>query len=153
MPSPNSLLSWVAFWAAGWHATVTWYKNRIYNILDAMMKILQQIKSANVQAADTYFAGQAIQRVELLLRSTHSAPGTIYSDPRLTRIIGAFQDLEEEKLMTQLDGLLYELDDTATLRLITGSRRIERVSRLCLGTQYAKPCLSMCTRCSITRLR
>jgi hypothetical protein len=88
------------------------------------------VKPANVQAADTYFA---IQRVELLLRSTRSALGTIYSDARLSRIADAFQDLEEEKIVTQLDGLLYGLDDTATLCLITGSRRIERVSVLCLG--------------------
>jgi hypothetical protein len=100
-----------------------------------MMSLIQHLKSANVQAADTYFAGQAIQRVELLLRSTRSAPGSIYEDARLKRIADAFQDLEEKKLLTQLDGLMYELDDTATLRLITGSRRIERVSIIFEPTQ------------------
>ncbi|KAJ6594849.1 hypothetical protein B0H19DRAFT_1096915 [Mycena capillaripes] len=125
-PEGWSLLSWVAFWAAGWHASVTWYKNRIYNLLDAMMSLLRRIKPANVQAADTYFAGTAIQRVELLLRSTRSAPSKVYSDPRLKRITDAFQDLEEEKLLSVLDGMVYEIDDVTTLRMITGSRRIER---------------------------
>ncbi|KAJ7657340.1 hypothetical protein DFH06DRAFT_991084, partial [Mycena polygramma] len=125
-PEGWSLLSWVAFWAAGWHASVTWYKNRIYNLLDAMMGLLQRVKPANVQAADTYFAGAAIQRVELLLRSTRSAPSTVHNDARLTRITDAFQALEEEKLLAQLDAMVYEIDDPTTLRMITGSRRIER---------------------------
>ncbi|KAJ7151760.1 hypothetical protein C8R43DRAFT_886602, partial [Mycena crocata] len=125
-PAGWSLLSWVAFWARGWHATVTWYKNRIYALLAAMLSLVKRIKTANVQAADTYLAGGVIRRVELLLRSTRSAPGKTYDDPRLTRIADAFQDAEEERVRTQLDGLLYELDDIATLRLITGPRRIER---------------------------
>ncbi|KAJ7034088.1 hypothetical protein C8F04DRAFT_956948, partial [Mycena alexandri] len=125
-PKGWSLLSWVAFWAAGWHASVTWYKNRIYNLLSAMMRLTQRVKAGNVQAADTYFAGPAIQRVELLLRSTRSAPGKVYDDARLTRMVDAFQETEEKKLLAQLEGLAYELDDTATLRLVTGPRRIER---------------------------
>ncbi|KAJ7762637.1 hypothetical protein B0H16DRAFT_1311844, partial [Mycena metata] len=125
-PKGWSLLSWVAFWAAGWHASVTWYKNRIYNLLSAMMRLTQRVKAGNVQAADTYFAGPTIQRVELLLRLTCSAPGKVYDDARLTRITDAFQEMEEKKLLAELEGLAYELDDTATLRLITGPRRIER---------------------------
>ncbi|KAJ6530320.1 hypothetical protein B0H19DRAFT_482579 [Mycena capillaripes] len=125
-PEGCSLLGWMAFWAAGWHTTVTWYKNRIYNILYAMMRLLQRMKPANVRAADTYFAGPAIQRVELLLRSTRSAPSTIHNDVRLARITDAFKELEEKKLVTHLDRLRYELDDPATLRMITDSRRIER---------------------------
>ncbi|KAJ6573432.1 hypothetical protein DFH09DRAFT_916098 [Mycena vulgaris] len=125
-PAGWSLLSWVAFWAEGWHATVTWYKNRIYNILIAMMGIIERMKPANVQSADKYLAGPAMRRLELLLRSTRSAPSTAYDDARLTRIADAFQEAEETRLETQLDGLLYEIDDTATLRLITGPGRIER---------------------------
>ncbi|KAJ7429390.1 hypothetical protein B0H11DRAFT_2409490 [Mycena galericulata] len=125
-PAGWSLLSWVAFWAAGWHASVTWYKNRIYNIISAMLSLVKRIKPANIQAADKYLNSPAMQRLELLLRSTHSAPGTTYDDGRLAQIIHAYQDSEEKKLATQLDSLLYELDDVATLRLITGPRRIER---------------------------
>ncbi|KAJ7140785.1 hypothetical protein C8R44DRAFT_237363 [Mycena epipterygia] len=125
-PPGWSLLSWVALWAAGWHATVTRYKNRIYKILAAMMSLLRHVKPANIQAVDTYLGGLELRRVELLLRSTRSAESTAYNDPRLTRIADTFEDTESEKLATQLKGLLYELDDTTTLRLITGTRRIER---------------------------
>ncbi|KAJ7162376.1 hypothetical protein C8R46DRAFT_904554 [Mycena filopes] len=125
-PKGWSLLSWVAFWAAGWHASVTWHKNRIYNLLAAMMLLIQRVKAGNIQAADTYFAGPAMLRVELLLRSTRSAPGNVYDDARLAHMTRVFQDMEEKRLLAQLEGLAYELDDTATLRLITGPRRIER---------------------------
>ncbi|KAJ6608452.1 hypothetical protein B0H10DRAFT_1815812 [Mycena sp. CBHHK59/15] len=125
-PEGWSLLSWVAFWAAGWHATVTWYKNRIYNILQAMAGFAGRVHAANRHALNTYYAGPAMRRVELLLRSTRSAPGTVYNDARLRAIADTFRTAEADHLQEQLEELLYELDDTATLRLITGSRRIER---------------------------
>jgi hypothetical protein len=43
-------VSWVAFYAVGWHTTVTWYKNRIYKILYAMVSVVQRVKAANAQA-------------------------------------------------------------------------------------------------------
>ncbi|KAJ7230020.1 hypothetical protein GGX14DRAFT_581900 [Mycena pura] len=125
-PRGWSLLTWVAFWAGGWHATVTWYKNRIYNLLSAMMRLVQRVKPANVNFAGDYFAGPGIRRVELLLRSTRSAASTAYDDARLASITRAFQDMEAERLESQMKGILYELDDVATIRLITGPRRIER---------------------------
>ncbi|KAJ7617951.1 hypothetical protein FB45DRAFT_932998 [Roridomyces roridus] len=125
-PEGWSLLSWVAFWAAGWHATVTWYKNRIYVLLNAMLSLVRRVKSGNRQAADKYLYGSAMARVELLLRSTRSAPETAYDDLRLTKVADDFQEAEEKKLKDKLEGLVYELDDVDTIRLLTGPRRIER---------------------------
>ncbi|KAJ6608432.1 hypothetical protein B0H10DRAFT_2226840 [Mycena sp. CBHHK59/15] len=125
-PEGWSLLSWVAFWAAGWHASVTWYKNRIYNLLQTIASFAGRVHAANRRALDTYYGGPAMRRVELLLRSTRSAPGTVYDDPRLRLIADAFRTTEADHLQQQLEGLLYELDDTTTLRLLTGPRRIER---------------------------
>ncbi|KAJ7694315.1 hypothetical protein B0H14DRAFT_3660348 [Mycena olivaceomarginata] len=125
-PKGWSLLQWVAFWAAGWHPTVTWYKNRIYNILYAMSSLLKRLHPANTQFADKYFAGPGIRRVERLLRSTQSAPSKVFNDEHLKHIAEEFRMREEEKLKMKLEGLLYELDDSATIRGITGHRRIER---------------------------
>ncbi|KAF7326353.1 Protein kinase domain-containing protein [Mycena venus] len=124
-----SLLSWVAFWAAGWHMSVTWYKNRIYSILTAMYDLVEHIKPANVQGADKYlrsFVWMPMLRVELLLRSTRSAANPAHQDARLVQITRTIHDSEEKKLREKLDRLVYELDDITTLRLITGPRRIER---------------------------
>jgi hypothetical protein len=118
----------LAFWAAGWHASVTWYKQRIYHLLKAMFRLVDRVLPPNRKAVDTYLAGYSIQHVELLLRSTQSAEGTIYDDPRLTEISDAFMNAEAMKMQEQLDGVLYELDDSTTLKLVTGPGRIERVS-------------------------
>jgi hypothetical protein len=107
---------------------VTWYKNRIYNILYSMNSLLKLIHPANAQFADKYFAGPGIRRVERLLRSAQSAPSKVFNDEHLKHIAEEFRTREEDKLKTKLEGLLYELDDSATIRGITGHRRIERVS-------------------------
>lgn len=108
---------------------MTLYKNQIYSILAGMYNLAKSgIKRPNVLGADKYLSGRAIQRVELLLRSTCSAASTAYQDPRLVRITNTIQRSEEDELKAQLEKLLYEVDDIATLRLITGPRRIERVS-------------------------
>ncbi|KAF7322010.1 Protein kinase domain-containing protein [Mycena kentingensis (nom. inval.)] len=131
-PKGWSLLRWVAFWAAGWHISVTWYKNRIYNLLNAMMNLIPHMTAGNIQAANTYFAGAGIRRTELLLRSTKSAAARDaygkdeQEDAKLRETKDEIQRLEEKRLERRLEGLFYELDEVATVRLITGPRRIER---------------------------
>ncbi|KAJ6566117.1 hypothetical protein B0H19DRAFT_1232478 [Mycena capillaripes] len=123
-PDGWSLIHWFAFWAAGWHLTVTWYRCRIYNILVAMLGLVHRVKPANIQAADTYLAGWGIQRVELLLRATRSAePEYMYrDDTELKNLAREFHTLEEAKLKSQLEQLHYKLDNIDTLQLVTGAR-------------------------------
>ncbi|KAF7296411.1 Protein kinase domain-containing protein [Mycena chlorophos] len=131
-PRGWSLLRWVAFWAAGWHLSVTWYKNRIYNLLKTMLEIIPHVSAGNVNAAGVYFACPGMRRVELLLRSTKSAPAkdTFGKDEgeysKLKESKEEFRVSEEKRLEQRLSRLLYELDDVATVRLVTGPRRIER---------------------------
>jgi hypothetical protein len=93
-----------------------------------MNSLLKRLHPANTQCADRYFAGPGIRRVERLLRSTQSAPSKVFNDEHLKNIAEEFRIGEEEKLKTKLEGLLYELDDSATIRGITEHQRIERVS-------------------------
>ncbi|KAJ6579585.1 hypothetical protein DFH09DRAFT_1246123 [Mycena vulgaris] len=125
-PKGWSLLRWVALWAAGWHGIVTWYKNRIYNLLKAMLRLVRRVHPSNRTAVDTYLGGDSIQQLELLLRSTRSAPANLYKDPKLTEIADAFQNEEVEGIAERLASVLYELDDVSTVRLVTGPGRIER---------------------------
>ncbi|KAJ7844865.1 hypothetical protein B0H14DRAFT_2358343 [Mycena olivaceomarginata] len=125
-PESWSLPMWVAFCAAGWHISVTWYKNQIYHILAAMMNLNEHVKPPNLQAVDRYLAGPEMQRVELLLRSTNSAKGLACKDLRLRDITNQFQDTEVAKFQTGLQELQYELDDVATIPLITGTQQAER---------------------------
>ncbi|KAJ7226930.1 hypothetical protein GGX14DRAFT_347151, partial [Mycena pura] len=143
-PQGWSLPMWVVFWAVGWHTSVTWYKNRIYKILAAMMSLMDRVKPANLQAADRYFAGPEIQRVELLLRSTHSAERPACSDARLRALADEFQNVEAERFEVGLKRMLYELDDVATIPLVTETQRAER---------YVYPLLYQLLKCHFDILR
>lgn len=144
---PNSLLRWLAFWAAGWHLTVTWYRHRIYNILIAMLRLVHRVKPANVQAANTYFAGRGIQRVELLLRATRPVESgyTYQGETQLKNLAREYHKLEEANLKSQLEELRYKLDNIDTLQLVTGTqssglRRIEVVSGLSCFPNLVRCC-------------
>jgi hypothetical protein len=102
-----------------------------------MLQLVRRIKPANIQAADRYFAGEGIQRVELLLRATRpTEPGDSYqNNMQLEDLAREFHKLEAAKLKSQLQELRYKLDNVDTLRLVTGAqssglRRIEVVSDL-----------------------
>ncbi|KAJ7788923.1 hypothetical protein B0H14DRAFT_3503614 [Mycena olivaceomarginata] len=97
-PEKWSLLHWVAFCAAGWHNSVTWYRTRIYNILSAMVTVLQSVKSQNLQAATTYLAGIEIQRVELLLRATRPTERPALKGTPLRRITDEHQKGGDRKI-------------------------------------------------------
>ncbi|KAJ7433035.1 hypothetical protein B0H11DRAFT_1759383 [Mycena galericulata] len=131
-PDGWSLIRWLAFWAAGWQLTVTWYRYRIYNIIVAMLRLVHRVKPANIQAANTYMAGREIYNLEHLLRTTRSAEReSMFEDHiQLKNLAREFHELEEEKLKSQLEGLRYKLDNIDTLQLVTGAqssglRRIE----------------------------
>ncbi|KAJ7221269.1 hypothetical protein GGX14DRAFT_669232, partial [Mycena pura] len=124
-PRGWSLLSWVAVCSAGWHTSVTWHKNRIYNILSAMVSLVQRLKPANMQAANKYLTGPEMQRLELLLRSTRSMDPPALEGTPLRRVTDQYRTTEAEKFAERLRILQYELDEVATIRLITKKRHVE----------------------------
>lgn len=124
--SGTSLLHWVAFCAAGWHNSVTWYRTRIYNILSAMVTVLQSVKSQNLRAATTYLTGKGIQRVELLLRTTRPTERPALEGTPLRRITDEYQKEETAKFEKRLKILNYRLDYDA-IKLVAKAR-VEHVS-------------------------
>ncbi|KAJ6548552.1 hypothetical protein B0H19DRAFT_952740 [Mycena capillaripes] len=125
-PENWSLPQWTAFWAAGWHPIVTVYKNRIYKVLHAMNNLVRLVLPANRNYAENYYGGESIDKIELLLRSTRSASSAVFDDPDLLRLSLEFMEAEEEKLETRLATLLYQVDDSTAVALLTRRRRIER---------------------------
>ncbi|KAJ7048906.1 hypothetical protein C8F01DRAFT_799583 [Mycena amicta] len=125
-PQKWSLPQWTAFWAAGWHPIVTWYKNQIYKLLQTMNNLVQQVLPTNRNYAAMYYGGSTIDQIELLLRSTRSASDTVLSDPDLHPLVLEFKDAEEVKLKARLESLLYQVDDSTAIALLTHRRRIER---------------------------
>ncbi|KAF7343360.1 Protein kinase domain-containing protein [Mycena venus] len=124
-PNGWSLPKWIAFWAVGWYPTVAWYKKEIERILSESTSFCQFVHPANLQAANSYFAGAAIRRVALLLRSTHSPSKKTHVEPRLKLLTDEFRMLEEELLKTRLEERSYFLDQLATVQQVIDRRRID----------------------------
>jgi len=122
-----SLPTWIAYWAVGWQASISVYKNKIYALVQTMFQTLEHVLPSNRRAVDEYLFHPSFWRIELLLRSTRSVSSKILSDSDLARITELYTSAEEERLDNSLQDVAYELDTTATVSLITGEGRIERV--------------------------
>ncbi|KAJ7362858.1 hypothetical protein DFH08DRAFT_1073779 [Mycena albidolilacea] len=93
----------------------------IYNILSAMVTVLQSVKSQNLRAATTYLTGKRIQRVELLLRTTRPTERPALEGTPLRRITDEYQKGETAKFEKRLKILNYRLDYDA-IKLVAKAR-------------------------------
>ena len=106
------------------------YKDGIYEIVHNMFEVLNHVLPSNRRAVDEYLYHSSFWRVELLLRSTRSVNPKILADSDIVRHIESYTKTEEDRLDANLQDVAYELDTPATVSLITGVGRIERVSYL-----------------------
>jgi hypothetical protein len=127
-PEGWSLPTWIAFWAVGWQASISKYKNQIYGVVQTMFQVLEHVLPSNRRAIDEYLFHASFWRIELLLRSTRSIGWKVMADPDLARITEVYSGKEEERIEVNLKDVGYELDTPATVALVTGEGRIERVS-------------------------
>ncbi|KAF8647842.1 hypothetical protein AX16_006510 [Volvariella volvacea WC 439] len=125
-PAGWTLLQWLAYWAAGWHVSVSDYKNKIYVTIQQILELVDKVLSSNRRLLDEYLNQEVIARLELLLRSTQPVTENVHLDPQLHKLIQAFDAGEEERLTTNLSSVGYEIDSIETVTLVTGPGRIER---------------------------
>ncbi|KAJ7578160.1 hypothetical protein C8J56DRAFT_797697, partial [Mycena floridula] len=125
-PHGWTLLNWIAYWSQGWHGSIDWYKNKIYMLLQRMFDHLHDVLPMNRKAADEYFYHFVYFHIDLLLRSTQPLLVDMWQDRDLKNLTEAFMALEEEKMIRNLEGVGFEIDDESTVALITGPGRVER---------------------------
>ncbi|KAF8994672.1 hypothetical protein BDQ17DRAFT_1412488 [Cyathus striatus] len=112
-PKDWSILQWLAYWAAGWHVSVTQYKDKIYRLIIKMFSLLDKVKSANRTDLHFYLHDAGL-RVAELLQSTKNRDSSK-------------DDLELMKQMKQdLESVHYNLDSIPTVQLVCGPGRIEK---------------------------
>jgi len=92
-----------------------------------MFQTLEYVLPSNRRAVDEYLFHPSFWRIELLLRSTRSVNPKVLQDSDLMRITEHYSIAEEERIDANLRDVAYELDTLATVSLITGEGRIERV--------------------------
>ncbi|TFK63878.1 hypothetical protein BDN72DRAFT_826239 [Pluteus cervinus] len=124
-PPDWTLLQRLAYWAAGWHITISSYKDKIYRQVQTIFKSLDRLVPANRNIVCAYLKDGSFVRLEHILRSTKSVETTSH-DPELAKLIETYEKTEEERLCRNLDSVAYELDSIETVGLVTGPGRIER---------------------------
>ncbi|KAH8814565.1 hypothetical protein DL96DRAFT_1471885, partial [Flagelloscypha sp. PMI_526] len=125
-PQGWSLPFWLAFWGVGWHVTITIYRAKIYQIIEEMYQLLEEVLPENRRAARGYEGHYAFARLERMLSHTQIADSLVLgSDTTLHRMVTEYMDKETAALEVSLDVVKYNLDADA-MRLLTGNHRIER---------------------------
>lgn len=80
---------------------------------------------------DLYLCDNVFGRIDLLLRSLQPLGTDAVDDAKLKRFIDDYSASEENRLKENLEGVAYDIDTPATVALVTGPGRIERVSSSC----------------------
>lgn len=95
-----------------------------------MHRDLESVKADNRSIIDWYLNLDCFRTIEQLLRSTKTVNETQRLDAELASLTDTYVRSEEERLEKNLKSVGYHIDSPATVSLITGSRRIERVRQL-----------------------
>ncbi|KXN81070.1 hypothetical protein AN958_06143 [Leucoagaricus sp. SymC.cos] len=125
-PKGWTLLRWLAFWAKGWHHSLSKYKNQIYLFVQEMHQDLEYVKPDNRFLVDWYLDGDHFRTIEQLVRSTNLPDENEQLGAELSHITDSYVKSEEERLERNLKSVGYNIDSPATVSLITGHGRIER---------------------------
>ncbi|KIK51274.1 hypothetical protein GYMLUDRAFT_208804 [Collybiopsis luxurians FD-317 M1] len=130
-PDGWSLPVWIAYWAAGWHADMVRYKQKIHAVICEMYRVLDYDTidkphlPANRRNMDEYITSPPFTRIDLLLRSLHPLEYSI-TNSNLKQISDAYSSSEEQRLQENLRSFAYDIDTPETVSLVTGPGRIER---------------------------
>ncbi|KAI0044626.1 hypothetical protein FA95DRAFT_1496723 [Auriscalpium vulgare] len=122
-PLDWSLAHWIAFWAAGWKASIIEYASKIEAIFAKMEGIHAKLHPANRQHADDYFrfAWKAVHTLTATM--IKEVPESLPEDK-----FGKYIQTEEARLTENLKAVEYNIDGLDTLALVTGVGRIEKAS-------------------------
>ncbi|KAG6848542.1 hypothetical protein H0H93_016109 [Arthromyces matolae] len=123
-PQGCSTPRWLAFWAAGWHSSVSDYADAIYCLLKKFHLLREKVRYENLDIYDAYLHDEPFDYLHQLLKSTGRA--TAYIHPELAAFRDEFTARESEKLVDNLVTVSFNLDSPATVELVTGPYRIER---------------------------
>jgi hypothetical protein len=93
--------------------------SHLYNVVGVL--------PANRRPVLEYLCHYSFTRIELLLRSTSRPEPNISEDHALHKLMDVYTSSEESRLEQNLEAFGYEIDTAATVGLVTGPGRIERV--------------------------
>ncbi|KAF9476107.1 hypothetical protein BDN70DRAFT_882808 [Pholiota conissans] len=124
-PKDMKLLSWVAYWAAGWHINLVNYQSRIYSILLQMHKALPSINVANRTYVNDFLSRNVFRRVEALCRSLKPLPSVSRQDSKLFSVANDVASWQLERLESSMSAMGFVIESAFMTTTISGSSRIE----------------------------
>ncbi|KAJ7481705.1 hypothetical protein FB451DRAFT_135256 [Mycena latifolia] len=116
-----SLPVWIAFWAVGFHQSMSIYATKIRELIAKMFAVRTLVLPANRTAVNSY-----LETIYNGVTSLESGLAPCYVNEALQEKFSSFVEAEEARLRGNLEAVDYDLDAANTLSLVTGQGRIER---------------------------
>ncbi|KAJ7291055.1 hypothetical protein C8J57DRAFT_208463 [Mycena rebaudengoi] len=116
-----SLPHWCAFWAVGWHQSMSVYAVKIRELIAKMFALRTLVLPANRTSVNSY-----LEAIYNGVTSLESAVNPCFVNEGLQEKFNSYVEAEEARLRGNLEAVDYDLDAANTLSLVTGDGRIER---------------------------
>ncbi|KAJ7925171.1 hypothetical protein B0H13DRAFT_2314677 [Mycena leptocephala] len=120
-PLDWSLTHWTAFWAIGFHQSMSIYATKIRELIAKMFALRTLVLPANRTAVNSY-----LETIYQGVTSLESGLAPCYVNEALQEKFSSYVEAEEARLRGNLEAVDYDLDAANTLTLVTGQGRIER---------------------------
>ncbi|KAJ7058048.1 hypothetical protein C8F01DRAFT_1149302 [Mycena amicta] len=120
-PLDWSLTHWTAFWAIGFHQSMTIYATKIRELVAKMFALRTLVLPANRTGVNAY-----LEDIYQSVTSLESGLQPCYVNEALQEKFSSYVEAEEARLRGNLEAVDYDLDAANTLALVTGDGRIER---------------------------
>ncbi|KAJ7901712.1 hypothetical protein B0H14DRAFT_1250148 [Mycena olivaceomarginata] len=120
-PIDWSLCHWIAYWAIGFHQSLSVYATKIRELIAKMFALRTRVLPANRTAVNSY-----LETIYQGVTSLESGLAPCYVNEALQEKFSSYVEAEEERLRGNLEAVDYDLDAANTLTLVTGQGRIER---------------------------
>ncbi|KAJ7262295.1 hypothetical protein B0H12DRAFT_1105150 [Mycena haematopus] len=120
-PLDWSLTHWTAFWAIGFHQSMTIYATKIRELIAKMFALRTRVLPANRTSVNSY-----LETIYHGVTSLESGLAPCYVNEALQERFRDYVEAEETRLRRNLEAVDYDLDAANTLTLVTGEGRIER---------------------------
>ncbi|KAJ7777905.1 hypothetical protein DFH07DRAFT_730843 [Mycena maculata] len=120
-PIDWTLPHWIAFWAVGFHQSMSIYATKIRELIAKMFALRTLVLPANRIAVNSY-----LETIYHGVVSLESGLAPCFVSEALQDKFRSYVDSEEARLRGNLEAVDYDLDAANTLTLVTGEGRIER---------------------------
>jgi len=109
-----------------------YYCDQIREIMAEMLVTLEYVHVANRAYVEQFLDDPFFTWIDGLLRSVN-LPDNDYYDPALNSVAKSIREIEEQRLLANLQAFKYVLESPETIKIVGHSGRVETVSSIYLN--------------------